>query len=382
MRSSASLASFGSQSDLRRMQLDRLRRIGSEVELQADQIMNSASKANAMTASLSQGRLHGGVKATSSYFRSPALPGPSNRQLSKPTLAPIASPPVAPPMAQALAPPKPMATLAPPAKMPPRNHFGDEFHPDAGHVGPKHPPRAHNARGQKVTRRIKDHVDMKYQSLHKAFRSMDDSQDQRLSSDEILKAVAAWNLNCSPEDIEALMQSCDENGDGHIDYAEFQRGMAKLEQARTGEVFGRSDTGVVNNFHGLGNGQVIFNDNLQYASAKQIGVGQMAHSHSLPQAPVDKASVADLKSYISQFTTKVDAKYRQMTQAFRSIDEDKNGYLSREELVKAVENFALPIPLSHVHQIFDDVSDVNSDGKLSYDEFANLLRKVDLSMLQ
>jgi len=332
MQASASLGAKG----FRELQMERLRRIGMNAQSQADLIMNNASETNAAVNRLRPARASG-----SSLRAMPrALPV---IQPSQHLTVPLSVPETPPYMPVAAA------------------------------------PRTNPAHGRKVGKTIKNQIDMKYNNLSKAFRAMDHSQDRKLSSDELLKAVAAWNLSCSPHDIEALMESCDENGDGHIDYQEFQRGMARLEQSRSGEVFGRNDAGVVNNFHSVGGGQVIFNDNLQSSNAAQIGIGPAAQSYALPQTAV-AAGAADLQKYIRQLNDKVETKYSMMRNAFRAIDSDHNGYLSREELIEAVQHFALPIPIAHVNQLFDDISDVNKDGKLSYDEFAKLLKRHDVNI--
>ena len=70
-------------------------------------------------------------------------------------------------------------------------------------------------------------------------------------------------------------------------------------------------------------------------------------------------------------------RYKKMTQAFRSIDTDNSGFITREELVEAVKNFALPIPLSHIEGLFE-VVDKNHDGSVSYAEFASQLKTFDM----
>jgi Ca2+-binding EF-hand superfamily protein len=63
--------------------------------------------------------------------------------------------------------------------------------------------------------------------------------------------------------------------------------------------------------------------------------------------------------------------------AFRAMDEDSSNYLTKDELVSAVQHFSLPIPLSHIHEIFDRVLDKNGDGQISYNEFADILKSYD-----
>ena len=61
--------------------------------------------------------------------------------------------------------------------------------------------------------------------------------------------------------------------------------------------------------------------------------------------------------------------------AFESIDVDGSKHLTLEELFKAVERYGLPIPLPHLNEIFFQLLDQNSDGKVSYLEFVNSLQR-------
>ena len=69
-------------------------------------------------------------------------------------------------------------------------------------------------------------------------------------------------------------------------------------------------------------------------------------------------------------------RYKMLRSAFRAIDEDKSGYLGVEEIINAVQHFALPIPLSHVHEIFAGM-DTDGDGQVSYAEFAAVIKTYD-----
>lgn len=52
--------------------------------------------------------------------------------------------------------------------------------------------------------------------------------------------------------------------------------------------------------------------------------------------------------------------------AFRALDEDKSGFLSKEEVIEAVGNFNLPIPRHHIVQLVDEYAiDVDGDGACS-----------------
>ena len=45
--------------------------------------------------------------------------------------------------------------------------------------------------------------------------------------------------------------------------------------------------------------------------------------------------------------------------------------------MNAVQHFALPIPLSHIDELFEQVLDVDGDGKISYTEFCDKLQQYE-----
>jgi len=145
-------------------------------------------------------------------------------------------------------------------------------------------------------------------------------------------------------------------------------------------MFGRADTGVVNKFQAGTNGQVSFNDNLGISG--QVGAAPMVLKHDLGVHTDEPASAAELKEYMSKLRNTIETKYKLMRSAFRALDEDGSGRLSKEELVQAVQHFSLPIPLTHIHEIFDTILDVDSDGHISFNEFTKRLSEFDYSFLK
>lgn len=260
------------------------------------------------------------------------------------------------------------------------NMFGNAYHPNAGHMVPEPPSvAAPSERGTMAARMLQGSIDQRFKTLNKAFLSMDQDRSNHLDKAELLKAVTAWNLQCSPADVDALLASCDDDGNGHIDYNEFQRGMARLQNQRHGEYFGNNDTQVVRGFINVPkSSQVVINDNLHSMGAHQVGLKPDYHRTMLPYDE-KPATRTQMKGYVHSLEDKINTKYKMMRSAFRAIDADKNGHLSPDELISAVENFALPIPISHVSQMFKEIMDVDSNGKLSYAEFVDMVKNVEMA---
>ena len=57
------------------------------------------------------------------------------------------------------------------------------------------------------------------------------------------------------------------------------------------------------------------------------------------------------------------------------MDTDGSQHLCMEELVEVIEKFKLPIPVTHVNEVFFQVLDKDGDGRVSYHEFAEKLKQ-------
>ena len=190
--------------------------------------------------------------------------------------------------------------------------------------------------------------------------------------------MASYNISAPMGDVKLLVEALDENGDGQVDYGEFTRGMLRLQQEQHGAVFGKNDTGVVHQFKkggALGN-QVMFNDN--FGLNGTIGLKPMVLKHDLGVATDEPATVEELSAYTNKLSDVINTKYKMMRNAFRDMDEDKDGKLSKEELVQGVQHFSLPIPLSHIEEVFDKVMDKDENGGVSYVEFCEAMKGFDV----
>lgn len=361
--SSGSIGRPAKDPAIKEKQLARLARISSQAQVEAEAIMGQTIQTRVRPGSLNT-------------LSAASLAAPLEPSASRPALEHA-------PSYAARA--QTAAQQVRPGPGPRTNRYGDAYHPSAGHVAPMRRVPSHNEKGMAMTKKVKEQVDMRYRNLNKAFQSLDHGKDHRLCTEDLLKAVAAWNLHCSPEDVDALIKHCDENHDGHIDYGEFQRGMAKLE-ATYGHVqpgyFGNNDSKVVRGYANVGGGgQVIINDNFHHTPSDRMHVAPMVLTNPLPETD-EPATAADLRRFIDTLHERVKMKYKMIRVAFRALDENKDGHLSPDEIVKAVEHFNLPIPANQVHMVFHDIADVDSNGKLSYAEFATLLEDMDVSLIE
>ena len=143
------------------------------------------------------------------------------------------------------------------------------------------------------------------------------------------------------------------------------------------------------NFLRGGTNQLQINDNLELGPNPNIRGDHMhgrdqGGSHSLPLQKVPlqpdgtavPANAKLLNKEVKQIADKVNAKYTRMQRAFTELDTDKSGFLEKLEFMEAVKNFNLMIPFEHMMQIID-ASDKDGDGRISYSEFCETMRRFD-----
>ena len=186
-------------------------------------------------------------------------------------------------------------------------------------------------------------------SVQRHFELMDKDRSGNLTHEEVLKSILSLHLKVKPGEIDEIIRSCDTNGDGVVDFDEFRIGIMKLQQ--------KDGAG----WHGGTN------------RPKQA----MFAKHALGEESGTPATIAEIDKYMNSIRDAVEAKYTLLRKAFMAMDKDRSNYLSKSEIVDVVQSFALPIPVSHIHQVFDDVFDKNGDGKISYTEFCDKIKAFD-----
>ena len=205
----------------------------------------------------------------------------------------------------------------------------------------KTPPPFHEA----LRERYETALDTKYKDQRTAFMGIDRDRSGGLTAEELLRSMVSMQVNASEEEVDALIKACDLNGDGHIDFAEFQHGIMKLAQAHGGSYF-------------------------------QGGNNQ--EPHSLGKPTMVEATEEELAKYVADLRNAIETKYSMLREAFQAIDTDRSNHLSKREIVEAVQHFALPIPLSHIGEVFDKVLDVDQNGNVSWSEFCEKLKPYEL----
>ncbi|CAM9735983.1 unnamed protein product [Phaeothamnion confervicola] len=177
-------------------------------------------------------------------------------------------------------------------------------------------------------------------NLRRAFREIDTNKSGFVSRREFRRAVEAMGVNLCEADILALAEALDTDGDGRIDYEEFR------VFAAGGDGGGGSDDG------GSGGD----------------GGGGKRHKGSVDGGAGSRRELkARLRKEIRRVAAVAGAPPN-LRRAFREVDADRNGYVSRREFRRAVE--ALGIKLSDKDMAaLQRALDTDGDGCIDYEEF-------------
>jgi len=250
----------------------------------------------------------------------------------------------------------------------------------------KQPSRLQKGANDGVTRlqaesrviNFQDQLHQRFINATEAFRSMDTNGDNRLSKEELKFAMDKFNISVSPETLSAMFQICDTNEDGEISLVEFGQALRR-DQSQTGAVFGKNDKYVTQGHIVTGGtgAQVLINDNLAMMAPHQIGQKPAYEAFVLGHT-LSKADSTQLEGYRKAMQDKIYHKFKHLTDAFRQMDENHDGKLSKAEIVDTVANFSLGIPYEHVIQLVDQLADTDQDGEVDYNEFAAALKRKDV----
>jgi len=203
---------------------------------------------------------------------------------------------------------------------------------------------------------LQNQVSQHHKHLTDAFRHFDDNHDGRLTKEEVLRMLARWNLTQlghDPRVLDKMLTSADADGDGKMDYDEFAKYMLTPDY------------------------------NEIEASGPLMARASIAPPKPPPQAPIAPvinraATQTELQQYRTMLSDKIYTKFKMLTAAFRSLDEDHSGFLNKEEIVDAIEHFNLPIPHNHAIQLVEQMCDRDHDGRVDYEEFATALKRIDM----
>ena len=93
-----------------------------------------------------------------------------------------------------------------------------------------------------------------------------------------------------------------------------------------------------------------------------------AASTALPSGTTGQPALASMAA------NAIHGRFTDMFKAFQFVDTDRSGYLSRDEIFRALDLWNIPVSAEQVEQLIRSC-DFNADGGVSYEEFVDALAR-------
>eukprot|EP01029_Cantina_marsupialis_P028671 TRINITY_DN777860_c0_g1_i1.p1 TRINITY_DN777860_c0_g1~~TRINITY_DN777860_c0_g1_i1.p1 ORF type:complete len:1044 (-),score=324.99 TRINITY_DN777860_c0_g1_i1:749-3778(-) len=228
------------------------------------------------------------------------------------------------------------------------------------------PEKAHNERMEKAPQRVLDSirevesklvnkVTEKFSKVQNAFRSVDVDHSGSISYDEFREALERFGIRVSDEEFKILVKRYDTDGDGMIQYREFNdRFGAVLHPKQTADIIDQSDVG----------------------AARRRALLR-AHASASAAKPGVKQVVEEIQSKLA---AKVFEQFSKVRSSFRTFDLNGDGRISRSEFKTVMARFGLQLSESELDALMDEY-ELDEDGNITYEEFAEKFGRVFMPSL-
>merc|ERR1719309_1100468 len=156
----------------------------------------------------------------------------------------------------------------------------------------------------------------------------------------------------SLDDIKAAFRKYDTDGDGHIVRLELRQVMSKFSEVEVDAVFALGDADK--------SGGIDYQE--------FISLMVPAAPATIKKLAAQFRSVSDIKAGFKNTFTAIE----DVVSAFRVIDSNNDGSLSKQELAAGMNSFGKKFTSEEIDSVFA-LADVNSDGEICYDEFVSMM---------
>ena len=210
---------------------------------------------------------------------------------------------------------------------------------------------------QQVLDTLRRQVEM-HGSVAAAFRKLEVSGDSKISKDEMIRALKQrFNIEMSADTAQRVVREFDIDGDGEIEYREFvQRLLGKFDI--DGAAGGSRD--------GARGGGGAHVEMAADAADRRVQLKAQAGGElDLPRRAAAAASMGVMKQ-------RLQTKYANLRDAFRSIDVDSDNTLSYTEFGGLVSEWLPELDSSKVHDVCR-MLDADGDGMIDFEEFSSVM---------
>lgn len=192
----------------------------------------------------------------------------------------------------------------------------------------------------------------RFATVQRAFRLFDEDKSGKLSQSEFRMALSSLGINMSERDFKTLSMQYDVSGDGNVSYDEFNARVGPLlhpSVVHRGRLFREMET-----------------ESGAWDESVVRGVGGRAGHARAPAAP--SAAVLGLSDAEELLARSMYGRFNDVQHAFRAVDADGSGFISKAEFAGAVKRLGGVVPDAVITELMAKY-DTNGDGTVSIDEF-------------
>ena len=182
-------------------------------------------------------------------------------------------------------------------------------------------------------KKAQEALNAKFADMHKAFQYVDLDRSGTVSRQELERALDLWGVKMTKPELDKLWSLCDTTDDGEISYAEFVNALAR-------------DTAV--------------------------GGAKLGEVHKAPKLTREEKLEAEI---LKDASDRMNDRFSDMRKAFKYVDLDNSGTVSRSELKRAMEMWQVPGMTEEKIDMLWNSIDTNANGEISYAEFVNALAR-------
>ena len=205
----------------------------------------------------------------------------------------------------------------------------------------------------------KNDVTSKFNDLRAAFRHIDQAGKGYISHEEALAASQGGmgRRVTMPERVsKRFIDIADYSGDGAIQFSEFAR-LATADDIMNIKATLDAAAGK--------NTKTVCSKNVKHKAAKSSRVIK------------NGVTEQELRDCVQIIQEKIKNKFKRIDEAFKLIDEDRSGFLSREEFRFCLYSLNLGSMRPETVELIIDLMDADGDGKVEHHEFTRLITAAD-----
>lgn len=207
---------------------------------------------------------------------------------------------------------------------------------------------------------IKARLSSQFGELRQAFRAFDTDASGFISVEEAESTLSTLELGLPKRIVSRIIDIADYDGDGDISFAEFCRVLT------ADDIIYMKDSLSA----GTGGNHAVVDTRLK-ERVERAGPKVLAEKNGV------KVTDKDVRTALFQIKERLMNKYKRLDTAFKAIDADRSGYLTRDELRFALMMLNLDVISKEVLDVILDMVDKDGDGQVNHYEFVTVLTAKD-----